>query len=224
MKPTKVRTFKEFVGLLRGSGLPGTKDRELLRNVYRLSRERIDKEEHGRLTAQVARRELRPYIGTLRRAQRAVDKAKKNIEQAGSICAKGTGADLFKWDDTLNEATKAVTALAASITEMEQRAMDKLHERFREPGEKVAFEPLVRDYDLTRFGWQPASTWFLHELWKYLESYFRRKRRKLRPNRIAMCSLIGTVFSAAFNEHRTDLSVKMALYRNRCVSTRITTE
>ena len=69
------------------------------------------------------------------------------------------------------------------------------------------------DYDIKNVSWRTSRTWFLEELDQLLKSFFDEKGKQISPGEYYR--LIQAIFHAAFNENKSEGTVKVAVHRIR---------
>jgi hypothetical protein len=182
--------------------------------VFALAKRRVNLEAQSRRAGKVIRKELWPHLNMYRRTLLALNRAGKEINYAKKICETKVPAP-FYWNVLYEPVFHSIADLAATVKERQQRLVDELPPRLRKRKEKTQWHLLIRLYDfqLAKLGWRAGQRWFLEELDGSLRSYFARKKKRVPAE--TYYQLIQAIFVIAFNEHKPQTTVKMAVRRLR---------
>ena len=182
--------------------------------VFALAKRRVNLEAQSRRAGEVIRKELWPHLNMYRRTLLALDRARKEINYAKKIC-EPTVPSPFYWNVLYEPVFHSMADLAATVKERQQRLVDELPPHLWKPNQKAQWHLLIRrfDFHLAKLGWRAGQRWFLEKLDGSLRSYFRRKKQPVRTE--IYYQLIQAIFKIAFNEHKPQTTVKMAVLRLR---------
>ena len=211
-KQSPLRDFNSFEDSLRQTGLPGTKNPSLLREIYALAKRSEHLEDKGeKSVAQVAKK-YRPMIRHSRAVLSALERVQKCLAEAQRRCERMYPESQF-CQSVFQPAFLSLSELVRNIESNKHLFIDQLHPRSLRKGETQRWELLLPEYDypLKRLGYKVVETQFLTELSALLSQHFKTTRRG--PAESDRRKLIQAVFQAAFGLKKEETAIKQALAR-----------